>query len=99
MEKRFDDANNANLIIQSEVMVDGLIFAFAYAKSFAVSLLVFLFLLYLRVGFPGTDAKSFFANVSSFSQEACDQDRTYFIGHTKNSLRKCCFSSCYWRCV
>ena len=49
-------------------------------KSFAIAILVFLFLLFFfLVAVFGQTAK-FFTNVSSFlTQGACEQDRTYLI--------------------
>ena len=40
------------------------------------------------------------ANVLSFvTREACDQDRTYFIGHSQKSLHRNCSLSSYSRHV
>ena len=42
---------------------------------------------WLLVAVFGQTTKSYFTNVSSFvTQEACDQDRTYYIGNTKKGL-------------
>ena len=66
--------------------------AFAYAKSFAIALIFF-----SSSPFPfHRKRESFFGNVSSFIiQEACDQDRTYFIRYTKKSLHRNCSLICY----
>ena len=45
-------------------------------------------------------SKIVFRNVSWFvKQEACNQDRTYFIGHTKKCFRKNYSLTCYSRRV
>lgn len=65
-----------------------------------IAIRVFFFvLLFLLVQIFGRTAKSFFRKVSSFvTQKACDQGWSYFIGHTKKSLRSYCWR-CYLRCV
>ena len=68
-EKRFSVAIIADLIIQSEEMVDGLIFAFTYAKGFAITFR-FYFSPFPSRQFSRNGCQEFFANVSSFTQEA-----------------------------
>ena len=66
------------------------VFAFVNnAKSFAIAILFFFFLLFLRVAVFGRTDQSFSTNPSWFlTQKACDQDRTSFIEHTKKCFRK-----------
>ena len=71
-----------------------LFIAFLHAKSFATPVLVavvFFFSFSFLLVFHKGNAKSVVVNILSFiTQETCGQDRTYFIGHTKKSLRKAC---------
>ena len=61
-----------------------LIIAFACnAKSFAIAILVFFLLLFGLLVVFGRTAKSFSLFVT---QEACEQDWTYFVGHTKKKF-------------
>ena len=69
------------------------------AKSFASSLLFFFFFSFSSMLLDGL-SKIVFRNVSWFvKQEACNQDRTYFIGHTKKCFRKNYSLTCYSRRV
>ena len=59
---------------------------------------IFFFFSLLLVQFFRWTAKSFFRNVLSFvTQVVCDQNPTYFTGHTKESFHKNCSLSCYLR--
>ena len=57
-------------------------------RGFSIACIVFL-LLFLLVTVFGRTIKSFFSDILSFvTQEASDQDRTRFIGETKNVITK-----------
>ena len=56
-------------------------------KSFAIAILVFFLLLFRLLVVFGRTPQNFFIDFSLFvTQEACEQDWTYFIGHTKKKF-------------